>query len=103
MVVGCGHTQLSKGSSEENLVFEYEEEDKVGNLKDGSLENQNSVKCEFRNDMWQNPNFIYDPPLTPFFRCARGPKFINQILPTFIIVLSLSRLHIFGQDCNKNK
>ena len=35
--------QLSKGSSEEDSIFEYEEEDEVENLEDGSLENQTGL------------------------------------------------------------
>ena len=54
------------------------------------MENQIGMKWEFRNDTWQNPNFMYDPSSRPFFQLEIGPTFIYQTLPTFITLFELS-------------
>ena len=67
VIVGRGLKQLNKGSSEEDPVFEYKEEEKVDNPDNRCVENQTRIKWDFCNDTWQNPNFIYDPQPRPFF------------------------------------
>ena len=47
------------------------------------------MKWKFRDEMWNNPNFVYNPLPKPFSGNVRGPKFIYRIVPTFMVLFQL--------------
>ena len=87
MPIPRGCEQLSDASSEDYRDFQYDEEEEVNNIEDGSFQNQIGIRWEFRDDAWRNPNILYDS--MPFSRLRRGSSFLYNCLPTFITLFKL--------------
>ena len=87
---GKGGRKLRDGSNLD--CFEYkteEEEDDSKNSKDGILEGQTSLKWDFRDERWKDPNFMYNPVPKDFSRLPRGPSFIYNAIPSLIMLFEL--------------
>ena len=70
---------LSEGSSEEFLEFEDEDLEDDETREIGSHEDCIGLKWEFRDQTWNNSNFLYDPLLEAFSGNPRGPTFTYKL------------------------
>ena len=56
-----GWVEFSDDSSDKESKLGFEEESDGKNLVVGVIENQTSLKWEFRYETWINPNILYQP------------------------------------------
>ena len=89
MPIYHGREQLSEGSSEESIEFDYDEEEEVHDDESEILENQTGTRWDFREGTWKNPNFMFDPMPRPISGLGKGPKFLYNTLSTFLTLFEL--------------
>ena len=99
MLVQHRREQFCEGSSEEYFEFEYDEEKEADDVESDFLKNETSIRLEFRDESWKNPNFMFDPMLRPFFRFGRGPTFLYNTPSTFSTLFELFQANYLGQHC----
>ena len=59
--------EQNEGFSEKYLYFEYDDnENNIDDVDSGCKENEIGIRWDFRNERWNNLNFVYDPMPKPF-------------------------------------
>ena len=79
-----------RGNASETWLSTDSEDDNDGNNENlGSIHEQIGLKWEFRNEIWENTIFAYNPHPNPFSSPRRGPTRNYRSLPSFQYMFSI--------------
>ena len=69
--------------------MEVEEDGDTKDEEDGSIQRETSIKWDYRDAKWKNPNIMYSPMLGDFTGNARGSTFHYRTISTLMTLFQL--------------